>query len=326
MSKIVFLLGAGASADALPTVKAFSKELLSIKNRIVDYNRKSDFELQITRCFNQKYGEFSLFDYERYFESIDSFAKYVCIADPEKYEDLKKIITLVFTFNQYRLKKIDKRYLSFITSIVDMNGHWPEHDISIVTWNYDRQFELAYKKLYSEFGNQNLDFFLVRLNEVADFELSTSIQTEGIYPGLEDGLNFELNNEQNNLSDNGHIKRISVLLNDLKSQIQYAWDPGLFQDTAVREAIDMLGDCQYLVSIGYSFPYFNRDIDRRLLETFRYNSIEGKRLIVQDVKGTADSIVEKLKSQFSFLASQQKPLVNMQPYEEVDSFYIPFET
>jgi hypothetical protein len=55
-----------------------------------------------------------------------------------------------------------------------------------------------------------------------------------------------------------HLKKYPLSLS-------FAWEKIRFEDDVIKDTISNINDTQVLVIIGYSFPYYNREIDRKII-------------------------------------------------------------
>jgi|GEM_PF-897519 len=142
--KITYLLGAGASANAIPVVAYMNKRILEI----ISYIEARGNSRVVKECLTTLGVEIN--DYDRLFKditeelrwlqqesvdyySIDTLAKRYYLTEDDRYMRLKKALILYFTFeqylnvfaqndaNEYQFKKsqIDKRYGNFIAAIAN---------------------------------------------------------------------------------------------------------------------------------------------------------------------------------------------------------------
>lgn len=156
--KFLYYLGAGASAQALPTVKpivdkdrkivteGFAQALRSFSNIISSHNPNNNEQ----RIFLQQTSRelMALADQSKYFATVDTYAKYLYLKDREAFDKLKQTLATFFSLLQLWENKLDNRYLSWITSVMSETT-FPEN-IKILTWNYDFQMQLGAEKFKEE--------------------------------------------------------------------------------------------------------------------------------------------------------------------------------
>jgi len=216
-SKIIYLLGAGASYNAHPLAKS-TPESRSYSEALYS------FIVDNQNIFNQSIGGVKNFDilFDKYkaiaekcieYGTPDTYAKWLYEnGHMENYNCLKKLISSYFSYNDHKLitqdnkkNKKDYRVLPFLTSILE-NGRIPEH-VKIISWNYDNQIEVAaennsskkydYLKGFTCWPNSKNSFedsfiregslpFLLHLNGLAGYKYNImTFAEESITPFIE---------------------------------------------------------------------------------------------------------------------------------------------
>jgi hypothetical protein len=275
MNKVTYLLGAGASCDALPMVKDFAKKVLELSTSVLRSKVSEVYGIPGQR-YPKEYmlppdGTFgdSLVESLEWLgkeaqrhASIDTFAKKLFIKNDDKAKkDLYKLKTALscYLLLEQSLNPVDKRYDSFFASILRPKSSeippLPER-VNIVTWNYDTQLEKSYKEFC-----EDIDFVyegitkspnIIRLNGVCGLPHKTEIRElchkdfsrsffESVLKLFEDTMRNAI----------GYSPGIS-----------FAWEKNNLAD----QITEVIKETTILVIIGYSLPYFNRDIDRALYE------------------------------------------------------------
>jgi hypothetical protein len=183
--KTTYLLGAGASYNALPIINEFHDVMLKIhklfkniiaNNRIIDETIDKNLNnIYITLCESIETKEFLIYfnnQLEFYiqklknFSTIDSYAKYLYInknkngiIEYNKYKLFVSIFFILFQDHFYNfLKKINKndkeyqkndlRYSDFLVNLLT-EDQLP-NNLKILSWNYDFQFQYALKDFFSQ--------------------------------------------------------------------------------------------------------------------------------------------------------------------------------
>jgi len=338
-NNITYLLGAGASANAVPTV-------FNMMERIYVFSQFMQNELKIyprTEWFDLIEAKFMVFP----FKTPDTYAKKLFLTDKSEqkinYKSFKLFLTLYLIFEQFpflfdttlleenyinnmktlnnilnktQLKKsfkdnyspvlfndIDSRYYSFWATIIDNDVSIElGENINIISWNYDQQLEFS----YSKFENSSKFKLLKNLNKVngtakiIDSKGKTLIDIEVIRTMKK--------------SDVANLFK-NVLENpaNYETEIKFAWEK---TDEEIEKLRDILFLTDVIVIIGYSFPDFNRYIDRILL-----SKIEPSKIVyVQDPN--AINIIERLKGVNDNFVNG----VNVFPYDkDLTNFLIPKE-
>ena len=95
------------------------------------------------------------------------------------------------------------------------------------------------------------------------------------------------------------------------NQLSFAWEP----HNDILETAKILSDfTEILIVIGYSFPFFNCQIDRDILRAMR----QLKKVYIQDINPTA--AMERFQA-----ILPDFPKENIIPITSVDQFYLPHE-
>jgi hypothetical protein len=335
--KFTYLIGAGASAQALPLAKNFDANTTSLGTRLRTIGGMMNPDLleqySVREKFESLFEDFRLISKESdSFGTIDTLAKYYFLTDQTKYLKLKNTLSTFFSIEQLINKKLDNRYLSFITSICD-HKIFPTN-VNIISWNYDFQFQLAYFKLfgpqrvhkspngvtvsntngfsyYPSSGNYfslvasnfESNFNLVQLNGIAGFNIDESkYWAENI---------FLSSNEQ-------EFKNYQAILEfHENSMLSFAWeshDSTHPLNKRIEIAKKIVIETDYLIIIGYSFPFFNRSIDSEIFKALIEKGTL-KKIFFQDPYSKG----EYLRGQFNLPDS-----LIIEPIWK-DQFHIPYE-
>jgi hypothetical protein len=326
--RLLYLFGAGASAYALPLARSYwGKGLpgvsrpevpgLSLALRSINFqsttlnlDQQADFKARFDNLANMadEYGD------------VDTYAKFVHIKNPggKELKEVKRVLSEFFTIKQMALKARDPRYLQWLISIMN-RPIFPEN-VKVLTWNYDFQIQIAFKEfndledisykqssyVYSpsllryfpsldpNFREYN-ELSLIHLNGVAGFTGRESIlQQKYIDAGLSEFLSETKNHS---------------------SAIHFAWDTGDYASGLLEHIKNMVQDTTILVVVGYSFPFFNRSVDKAILG-FLKSSSKFKKIYFQDPVLNG----EQLRSQFSI--DREIEIVHV---KNTTNFLVPFE-
>lgn len=333
--KILYYLGAGASANGLPIARSFpSKGNIEIPGlahnlRTINLNpyvqeltdeRNRNYVTNITDRFR------SLADKADEFGDVDTYAKYLHLMQPggKELQDLKKTLSEYFSIEQLLAHVRDPRYLPWLVSLMD-NRLFPDN-VKILTWNYDFQVELAASRIGDlEDINHRLGSFtyspsmllhyptldptfsefhrlsLIHLNGIAGFERPRNLQS---------GSAFQKIHSQN---PNDTISFFSKEFTE--PLLHFAWEKSDYHNKLMEHIKTVIDGVTILVVIGYSFPFFNRDVDKAIFKMLTSQQTFRK-IYYQDPKLNG----QQLKSQFE-LASK----FDIVHIESKDNFHIPFE-
>lgn len=326
---ITYLLGAGASAEALPPVVKIPERIEEVISLIkekkfviipenLNYSPELYFpgEKDLIEDLNWLKNKSSLHS------SVDTFAKKLFLQDEK--EELKrlKIILSVFLTVCELSNPLDKRYDSFIASLCEESLNLPQN-IRIVSWNYDIQFERS----YSNYAKQNdllnvLDSLNVHSrglktnynpNQFGIFKLNGSSLIRNLeYPRQIKGFTDSLIDYLDGPSFKSVIYNYQKLKEGMAEPgICFAWEKDNVLNTS---AFKDLESTQTLIVIGYSFPFFNRVIDRQLIA-----SMQNLERVYYQTKEDKNEAEERLNIIFENWIGKPKIKVS----NNTDQFYLP---
>lgn len=329
---ITYYLGAGASAQALPTIKKNSElDQPSMIEGLLDAAYRLENGIY---KYDQKYNQFVsnliidlkwLSEKTREFGTPDTFAKFLYLKEKGRLSSLKNALTAYFLILQFLDKKIDKRALVFLVTILDKPIFPP--NIKIITWNYDFQIQLAaesfWEERYERFGkiskhsppfipyypalghdgaNAIDGISLVHLNGIAGtyFDDETHIFKS-----------FFERKEERMIDD--IFKLLSNRNHQENTFMSFAWENN--SQKRIEIAKHIASQTDILVIIGYSFPFFNRKIDQEIFDEFR---VEGKLKVVYHQDPFKSG--EFLRNQFKLSNA-----VEIRDIKEASNYFVPLE-
>lgn len=359
MSKVTYLLGAGASYGSrgilphfplpfmssdkaepprgilrgLPILSEFPEAIKQIQTEVSVIEKTDDAKTVLSEIFT------NILNVSREYPTIDTYSKMLYTTKQfEEYERFKEQIALFFLIWQ-RKHLHDIRYDTFIASLIDTEtGKFPP--MTILTWNYDVQFELSYSKYITEgkalwkiwdklnvccksngsLPKYNVDdpFAYVKLNGSAIFH-SSEIDHSSLRYTLQD-IMLEQNNDKLFFNDictiyeNSQHKNIASVPKYV-NELSYAWDD--FGKEYIKQNIEKRGsDCEVLIIIGYSFPYVNREIDRHVFQCMP----KIRKIYIQDID--ANNIVERVRAIYEYIEKDTPQIIAK---TDVGQFLIPNE-
>lgn len=339
--KVTYLLGAGASARQLPTIKGsnnsdglahmlkhLSNDLKFVKNLKAEHKAFID---DIAKDLDWL-GENSL-----KFGTPDTFSKFLYLKEKEKLDRLKKALSFYFTYEQFIKGKQDIRALIFLTTIMQIGSIFPSN-IKILNWNYDFQIQLAAKtfreeqfknisgttvhkppliQYYPSLGNEmivnNIDnkydsISMVHLNGIAGFF-------------FEKEKELILNHFLNEPPQYTH-QLIDTFLKEKDKKhdlLTFAWEEQTEASRYLRKRVEiaknMIRESDILVVIGCSFPFFNREMDKQIFETLKASE-NFKKIYYQDPYRTG----EFLKNQFGLSDD-----IEIYHISDTENYFVPLE-
>jgi hypothetical protein len=316
LKNIAYYIGAGASAQALPVVSQFPDRIelmiknIEEKNKIPGIIQSSLLEESANKEFIESLN-WLLIESKRH-ASIDTYAKKLFIKDDrQKLLKLKAIITAFFTIEQ-GLNHVDKRYDSFFASILEpdsFNNISIPSNIKILTWNYDNQFEKAF---YDYCNNKDDVLNKITFNDKQFYHFNGYSGTS--QPG-HIGTSFKsiFNEKSNHIMEGIKLYRECMSSDSSYSiDIRYAWEDQT--KTILNNSIEKLNleSIETLIVIGYSFPYFNKEIDKIVLSSMT----NLKSIYLQFPEGIHNSIKERIEA--------IGPKCDIHNLLGLDLFYIPY--
>ena len=331
MSKVVYLLGAGASRGergdngeifrGVPVINEF----LATLNSLID-NYKISLEFKGDQCFSYFIDELSSLTWKCLkYPTIDTYARQLFITDNDEYLKLKKRLALFLTLVQVEHSH-DMRYDGFIASIIKDNGQFPK-DISILSWNYDHQFESSFQC----FTSSNKTLRMQDLWERAGISCKAyMLQTDHIpcrpFMYKLNGTAFVTRSdnpphsfEELLMSEDKYKSIYEAYTSDkIFPYLSFAWESPEISEEKLNPYIE---GAEVLVVIGYSFPYVNRKIDRMIVQ----NLPKLKKVYIQDP--LAKDVRQSLVSAMSEIQrdSLKRGNVEVQLLESTNQFFIPPE-
>jgi len=337
MNKITYMFGAGASVGALPIVKDIPDRLHKLIDKISNPDMKLSDEtidypaIKAPKKFCEYQKELIeslswLKDNTDLHTSIDTYAKKLWIK--KQNEELRKLkITLsIFFVLEQLTNRPDKRYDSFYASIITSLYKFPEH-IKILSWNYDYQFELSYtsysekptiqqnqeilnihsKNWYRDFFD-NTGFAVYKLNGTTGF---TALKSDDSYNYMNEYKGYL---DKNMLQEVVNNYAISTYTDFIVPTLSFAWENEIKEVKILKNAMIDTKDTRVLVVIGYSFPFFNRDVDRLILKNMK----DLKKIYIQDPN--ADNIKERIDATLGYGGYYKTICI-----KNTEQFYLPDE-
>ncbi len=336
---VTYLIGAGASTPELPIAKQIPERIESLDSWL-----RSEFPMPAEPFPAQENLSGTIEDAQNLFlknlswmklhaanhYSVDTFAKKLFLDDSHALlRQLKATLSTFFYIEQIR-QKLHQRYDTFFAAI--LSGKRPEislpNNVSILTWNYDSQFEIAFNGYVRDAANVNTQtqatplpprapefdpnkFSIIHLNGAAGF-----IATAGHFQRIFQSLTIPASKET--------IAHALMLFAKYMQQsdsceplINFAWETEHpLSQKQLSHALQIAPKTEILVSIGYSFPQFNRGIDRQIIGAM--SSL--RKVYIQGPHSDLSAQEEKLRSMINTTHS-----VQVVHRTDLDQFVIPNE-
>jgi hypothetical protein len=284
--KIVYILGAGASALTLPILSNLGEEMSKMQALINQYSARSHpgvsyFRDQLDNLRRMSKG----------YNTVDTYAKKLFLnKDSKKLHELKVTLSFFFTLRQFAPEsrgiaklspKIDKRYISLASSFLEEKDGQiclPDN-IKFLSWNYDLQLEMALRDFHYE--EMRVSECLQRFKVSRDIS-SINGKEQIIHLNGVAGLYFE-NGETTCIVDSLSSSSFDTSIDELKDlflklynsedhnimQFNFAWESNIEKNMFSEKMLKALAGVSYAVIIGYSFPVFNRKFDKDIFTALR---------------------------------------------------------
>lgn len=265
------------------------------------------------------------------YPTIDTYAKQLFVVEGENgetYLHLKYALSLLFTLLQ-SMDTRDLRYDAFIAALVDKNGCLSK-DVSILSWNYDSQIELAYSGFMQE-TDRRIDKIWDKLNvlsktipsktfgnnDVKNVLSLTKLNGSALLFDTQSSIiwDFQFNPNVKQCAPDTFNQMFGGAVSNAQTTLSFAWEDAF--SASFNNRIEQIAPhASALVVIGYSFPYVNREVDRYILNKMGHLST----IYVQDKD--PDSVIQNLKS---VLDRQVLSDIKIEPIFQLGQFIIPRE-
>ena len=350
MANVTYLIGAGASAgkrgengyiiEGLPCVNEISYCLWNITSLIDLTPIPNDLT-----WMDPQIGLASVADWEsarqnlwRRLQSlrihceqnatIDTYAKKLVLKKrQDEFKELEQLLALFFIYLQLQ-NNPDTRYDTFLANILEPNLHFPQN-IRVISWNYDCQFEIAYSE-YDEKGELrvgskntrfNVDYEIIKINGTATFDNQTSIATlrkeiwQKIWAIKDDGhTSIQQQKDQTWVLYFIYLYQLYIVGKKDNTHLSFAFDSSEPSENILNRVDKIISQTDALVIIGYTFPFFNREIDRQMLQNLKPDA----KIYIQD------KYPNRIKQNFKAVKADI-PEEQIELKEETDQFFLPPE-
>jgi len=351
MAKIVYLLGAGASfgirddkqlefnlqennitrfnrcaniKEGLPIVSELPNRMLYIISKLLDFVKDIPTDDVNRREYITLIEDFKWAHKEgKRHSTIDTFAKKLYITKQVKeYNRLKRVMSVYFTLEQI-LGVTDKRYDAFFASILKDSAIGLPQNISIVSWNYDCQIELAFAEYLQQNDLNCIEGALNMFHKTGKYDNVSAtgfnilkLNGSALIYDKERNIFIDPYNERGEMSIISFLTLSTMEHSNTYNALSFAWEN--MGESFIEVIKNSIKDADTLVVIGYSFPYFNREVDKLLFE----NMTKLKKIYIQDQY--PDRIEESVRN----LLTISHNVVNKTTIEKqynLTQFYLPPE-
>ena len=285
---LVYYIGAGASRKAVPMVSDTPQCMRHIADHLSsgEYKLDSpDSDVLKELCSEMK----DLADRAASCPSIDVLARRLYLqGDWVSLRRLKATLSAYFLLQQSRSAS-DPRYGDFFAYMADKDDSGTlamPTDVRVVSWNYDMQFEKSFGELIADSRyeerrgsgkmlqvvptgvecHEHYDgiFSIYKLNGTAGTRDNREILIKS-YDLVVYGQTGKLDSSDLCLTLRFYQ---NVTRGNDEAYLQFAWEDD-DRRASVVGLIRQFAPVEAVVVIGYSFPLFNRDLDRRVFDVLR---------------------------------------------------------
>lgn len=294
---ITYLIGAGASRDALPIVNEIPERI----EKVISLLESNDLQLSVTEKFDITNLELTkrevqinlindlkwLLENSSNHASIDTFAKKLYIKNKDNDLNRLKSAFSVYLIIEQTINKTDKRYDAYFASILKDNYYDFPENLKILNWNYDFQFEKTFseysdqKELHSNKNSLNViskftrdrrnnnNFSIIKLNGTTNIIGDNGISEYHYFSDFENTLSITF--LEKILRNYAALQLVTI--KRLYSGLSFAWERfSNDNNDIIKIAQSKTSETNVLVVIGYSFPYFNREVDRAIIGNMKHLS------------------------------------------------------
>ena len=157
-----------------------------------------------------------------------------------------------------------------------------------------------------------------------DFGIVKINGTAGFYAGQKCVLGVDRWNDNHNGSPNDPsaifpiVREYNKYINEVgcEPMVSFVWDDDAGEQKIKEEVKAAISSSTILVIIGYSFPYFNRQMDKFILDSFENKGGRHLDVFIQDHDA------DILKAHLESIKRYSNTLI--QPIKNVGQFYIPY--
>ena len=367
--KITYLIGAGASYNALPLVKDFiahpetkkATPLVRMSFFLSNFTGISGGPNQLPDTLKDVAGKLIedlnwLNDACQMHATVDTFAKKLFLTrkDPQSAKDLRRLkgaLSAYFMWEQC-LSAPDNRYDTFYASVANNDSAGKvalPPNIRVISWNYDFQFEKAYSQYFesrrisdiqtkeglncfpslayshSDDEYKSNGFSIVKLNGTAGLHRSGNTNRE---PSVLEEMWYKKGDRNDELQLAADILSIVQLYKQqqgpVESLLSFSWEYKPNEGAHKRhdiigEALKIAKDTDILVIIGYSFPFFNREIDSQLFDSLFHPNGRLSQIYYQVPKEDSDFARQMLET----VTGPKLDTSKLKMITETKDFYIP---
>lgn len=342
MGYTTYLLGAGASANAIPTY--FHKEN-NFTAKFIDfiYEHFGNYEennIIINENILRFIGEIRDEGSKHY--TIDTYARKLFLSNTKSDKTKLKILKILLSnfleywqipkTNQSRYEVVDYRYDVLFSTILEKSEAHPklQNDIRFISWNYDNQLEMGLLNFNDK--NWNIDDIMEKYYYYPRNLIGQTDESEHLIEKLnglagkfynQNNKIYELQNLDREIGKENIKNRLRIAISTIDENeylINFAWEyqSNNISMQAIQYAKEIFKNTEKLIIIGYSFPGYNHEIDLELFDSLKYTS----KILYQSGDENSSNEIRKIKS---LLKGNRKRDTKIEHTNYCDNFILPFQ-
>lgn len=326
-NNITYLLGAGASCHSIPIMEDFNDVLYKFFRRVDEISETNisfevgefTFNLLSSSSEIRKFNTVDTYAKKLFLqENIDKLntlkttislflAIWQQMVDKDQiFQESVAGINGDEKDEKDKYDYIDYRYISLLSSFLQREkGKIVLNDnINFISWNYDVQLEMALQQFTDiKYIHDVIDAFniyppvdkskntghykIVHLNGIAGLYETTGgsggREIKTLFNRTESKALKDIINEASFIFKSFRQRSIAI-----ERTFSFAWEENEISKKAIEEACRIMAETNVLVIIGYSFPAFNKDIDKRIFKHFY-----GEKVFYQDPNANSELLFNR---------------------------------
>lgn len=353
--ELTYILGAGASYQAVPIVKTFPSRFMKFLNFIIGLQSempgRPEYTSEIGNNLKKlKEWGLALHDVFKSHQSFDTyFKKLFHTKNQIKIIRAKKLLNLYFIWEHltkeekqpntlvdgvfWKQAKVDKRYDALIAGLLKPYNSASElySKTNFITWNYDMNLITSIKNYF--YPDDLMSDFLEKIQTEKSNHWNINNQIDVF--NMNGYFYSSLFNDATNIYNTGAgwaiVNKMAgqyfddTFIDKDADLVQFAWEAENEINNSESEISEIVKEkiesSSNIIVIGYTFPLYNRIAD---LNYFNKQTLHNKKLYVQDPN--AIEIEKSIQENFNIETDYRKAnhfITEIKSISNCDSFFVP---